>query len=165
VRFKVNVSPFTAGIVLGLGAAVVQGFFGVADPEAYGVCFAGHSRDALNWVANHTLGTGWFVEPSSLTVPVLTVVGVVAGSWVAALQHGELRPRGSRERIKPFLYGFITVNLALIVGACPVRSMLLGAYGDLYGVGLRACVALGVVIGAHAMRLRARRAFARRQES
>ena len=165
MRFKVNVSPFAAGLVLGLGAAVVQGFFGVIDPEAYGVCFAGHSRDALNWVANHTLGTGWFVEPSSLTIPLLTVVGVLAGSWLAAAQHGELRPRGSRERLRPFLYGLVTVNLALIVGACPVRSVLLGAYGDLYGVGLLLCVALGVVIGAHLMRSRARRAFARRSGS
>lgn len=165
MRFKVNVSPFEAGLVLGLGAAVVQGFYRVIPPEAYGVCFAGHSRDLVNWIANNGLGTNWFVEAPSLAIPVLTVVGVVAGSWMAALQHEELSPKTPVMRLKPFPHGFITVNLALIVGACPTRTVLLSAYGDPYGIALLVCIALGVVVGSHLMRRNARRAVAKRSAS
>lgn len=165
MRFKLNVSPWWAGLVLGVGAAVVQGFFDVIPPAAYGICFAGHPRDLLNWVANHALGTHWFVEAPSLAFPLLTVAGVLAGSWIAATQHGEFSPPSPPAGLKPFAYGFISINLALVVGACPTRSVLLAAYGDVYGIALVLCIGLGVVIASRLMSSRARRDFERRAVS
>lgn len=155
-RWRVSISPLEAGLALGAGAAAVQGFYQVLPPVAYGVCFAGHSRDLLNWLANAAAGVGWTVSPASLTYPLLTVIGTIAGASIAAWQHGELKFKPARHKARNFALGFITINLALVIGACPVRSVLLGAYGDLYGVAVTIFIGLGVVLATWATRRRAR---------
>jgi hypothetical protein len=158
---KVNVSPFVAGLVLGGGAALVQAFFNVVPPVAYGVCMVCHPKDLFNWVADHLLGLDWPYSVISSTLPILTVVGVVLGSLVAAYQHGELRLRAARQPLFYFVNGFLMMNFGLFLGSCPIRIVLLSAYGNLIGAAGWACVMLGVLAGTLALRWTARRAILR----
>ena len=153
----INVSPFTAGVVLGVGAALAQAYFKVVPPAAYGVCMVCHPKDLVNWVAGRMLDTRWEYSLASTSWPVLTVVGVVVGAVVAARQHGELGLRPAREPLFYFVIGFLMMNFGLVLGSCPIRIVLVSAYGNLIGLVGWVCIVLGVVLGSVAMRWRARR--------
>jgi hypothetical protein len=159
---KVNVSPLKAGLVLGFGAALVQAYFKVIPPVAYGVCMVCHPKDFVNWIANNVLGTDWPVSVASSTLPLLTVVGVVLGSLVAAHQHGELHLRPARQQLFYFVNGFLMMNFGLILGSCPIRIVILSAYGNLIAVAGWACVVIGVLLGTVALQWNARRQIERR---
>jgi len=158
---KVNVSPLEAGVVLGFSAALVQAYFKVIPPVAYGVCMVCHPRDLVNWLADHLLKIEWDYSLASNAWPLLTVVGVVLGAMVAARQHGESFVRPSRQRWFYFVNGFLMMNFGLILGSCPIRIVLLTAYGDLLGVVGCICIILGVVLGTMSLRWSARRSAAR----
>lgn len=160
-RRKVNVSPLAAGVVLGFSAALVQAYFKVIPPVAYGVCMVCHPRDLVNWLADHLLGIEWDYSLASNAWPLLTVVGVVLGAMVAARRNGELSVRPSRQRWFYFVNGFLMMNFGLILGSCPIRIVLLTAYGDLLGVVGCVCIILGVVLGTISLRWSARRSVAR----
>jgi hypothetical protein len=51
------------------------------------------------------------------------------------------------------------MNFGLFLGSCPIRIVLLSAYGNLIGVAGWVCVMLGVLIGTLALRWTARRAI------
>jgi hypothetical protein len=154
---RISVSPFAAGTVLGVGAATVQAYFHVVPPAAYGVCMVCHPKDLVNWIADRTLDTGWEYSLASVDWPVLTVIGVVLGALVAARQHGELGLRPSRQPFYYFANGFLMMNFGLVLGSCPIRIVLLSAYGNLVGIVGWMCIVLGVVFGSAALRWRARR--------
>jgi hypothetical protein len=158
---KVTVSPLQAGLVLGFSAALVQAYFKVIPPVAYGVCMVCHPRDLVNWLADHLLKTEWDYGLASNAWPLLTVVGVVLGASVAAWQHGELRIRPSSQQWFYLINGFLMMNFGLILGSCPIRIVLLTAYGDLMGAAGCVCIILGVVLGTMALRWSARRSIAR----
>ncbi len=158
---RVNVSPLVAGAVLGFGAALVQAYFKVVPPVAYGVCMVCHPKDLFNWVADRLLDLGWTTGVASSNWPILTVIGVVLGALIAAYQHGELRLRPARQPAFYFVCGFLMINFGLILGSCPIRIVILSAYGNLIAVVGWLCVVLGVVIGIVAMRWSARRAAER----
>ncbi len=161
-QYKINVSPFKAGLVLGFGAALVQAYFKVIPPAAYGVCMVCHPKDLVNWIADHVLNTDWSYSVASTNLPLLTVIGVVLGALVASRQHGELCLRPARQSMFYFVNGFLMMNFGLILGSCPIRIVLLSAYGNLVAVVGWVCVVLGVVIGTLALRWNARRQVARR---
>ncbi len=152
-----NVTPFRAGIVLGLGAALVQAYFKVIPPVAYGLCMVCHPRDLFNWTADHLFGLDWHYTVASTNWPLLTVIGVMLGAFVASAQHGELKLRPSRQSWFFFLNGFLMMNFGLILGSCPIRIVILSAYGDWTGIIGWACVVLGVVAASSALRWNARR--------
>ncbi len=156
-RHKINVSPFKAGVVLGFGAALVQAYFKVIPPAAYGVCMVCHPKDLVNWIADHVLNTDWSYSVASTNVPLLTVVGLVLGALVAAGQHKELHLRPARQSLFYFINGFLMMNFGLILGACPIRLVLLSAYGNLLGIVGFLCMVIGVVLGTLALRWNARR--------
>lgn len=159
---KIRVSAFTAGTVLGVGAALVQAYFKVIPPPAYGICMVCHARDLMNWLADHLFYTDWGYTTASITVPVLTVVGVVVGASLAAWQHGEFRLRPVREPIFFFVTGFLVMNFGLILGACPIRILIVSAYGNLIGIVGWLCVVVGALLGTVAIRWSARRYVQRR---
>lgn len=158
---KINVSPFKAGIALGFGAALVQAYFKVVPPAAYGVCMVCHPKDLVNWIADHVLNTDWGYSVASTNWPILTVIGVVLGALVAAYQHGELRLRAARQPLFYFINGFLMMNFGLILGSCPIRIVLLSAYGNLIGLVGWICVVVGVLLGVWALRWNARRSVER----
>ncbi len=59
----VRVSAWTAGLIMGLGAAFIQAYLKIIPPPAYGICFVCHPKDLLNWVADHLFGTDWETLP------------------------------------------------------------------------------------------------------
>jgi hypothetical protein len=160
---KISVSPLTAGVVLGFGAALVQAYFKVIPPVAYGVCMVCHPKDLVNWISDHLLHTDWGYSVASDYWPLLTVAGVVIGAWAAARQHGELRLRQARQPLFFFLNGFLMMNFGLILGSCPIRVVILSAYGNLTGMIGWACVVAGVLLGIWALRWSARRTAVRRE--
>ena len=159
----INVSPFLAGLVLGLGSALVQAYFKVIPPVAYGVCMVCHPKDLFNWIADHLLNTNWGYSMASTNWPLLTVLGVVLGALAAAFQHGELHLRSARQPLFYFINGFLMINFGLILGACPIRIVLLSAYGNLLGLIGWVCIVIGVLLGTWIQRWSAGRAVERRR--
>ncbi len=155
---QVKISPFAAGLVMGVGAALVQAFFKVVPPPAYGMCMVCHAKDLGNWIADHLFETGWGYTSASIAAPVLTVVGVLIGSFFAARQHGEFRLKPVRDPFSLFATGFLAMNFGLILGSCPIRIVILTAYGNLLGIVGVACVVLGVWLGTTTIAWHARRA-------
>lgn len=162
---QLKVSPFQAGLVLGLGSALVQAYFKVVPPVAYGVCMVCHPRDLFNWIADHLFNLNWNFSMASTNWPILTVVGVVLGALTAAYLHGELHFRPAQRPLFYFVNGFLMINFGLIIGACPIRIVLLSAYGDFTGVFTWVCIVAGVVLGTWFMRWYARRSVERQTSS
>ncbi len=158
---QIKISPLQAGLALGFGAALVQAYFKVIPPVADGVCMVCHPKDLFNWVADHLLHLNWSYSLASTNWPLLTVVGVALGAMAAAYQHGELHLRPARQPVLFFVSGFLMINFGLILGACPIRIVLLSAYGDLIGWIGWASIVIGVLLGIGGQRWSARRAAER----
>lgn len=154
---RIRDSVFIAGLVLGLGAALVQAYFKVIPPTAYGVCMAGHPKDLFNWLADHLLGTDWGYTMASSSAPLLTVVGVVAGAALASRLHGEFQFRPARQPLLFFISGFLMINFALMLAGCPIRIVLQIAYGSLFGLAGLVMIVAGVAVGIWLIRSAARR--------
>jgi hypothetical protein len=153
-------SPLVAGVILGLGAAVLQAFFSVIPPVAYGVCMVCHPKDLVNWIAFQVFGIEWGYSIASVQYPLLTVVGIVIGATVAAWKHSELRFRPCRRPLRYFFGGFLAINFGLLVASCPIRLILLSAYGDVISLMEWAVFACGAIGATVALRYWARRAAA-----
>ncbi len=154
---KVKDSVFLAGCVLGVGAAAVQAYFQLFPPAAYGVCMVCHPKELVNWLADHLLNTQWGYSPASVNAPILTVVGVMLGASLAAIRNGEFRLRPVRRPVWNFVLGFLMINFGLVLGSCPIRVVLLSAYGSIVGILEWALVIAGVGVGVLALRWQANR--------
>jgi FtsH-binding integral membrane protein len=89
--------------------------------------------------------------------PVLTVVGLVVGAYVASARNHEFKLKTTKHPLTSFIYGFLVMVFALILGACPLRTILRIAYGDIIAVIGFAAIALGVFIGAELIKWSAQR--------
>jgi hypothetical protein len=156
-RTLVN-SVFVAGFVLGVGAATIQAYFNLVPPMAYGVCMVCHPKELVNWLADHLLNTHWGYSMAAMQAPILTVVGVALGAAIAAVRHGEFHLRPARQPLLYLVLGFLMINLGLILGSCPIRIVLLSAYGSLTGLIGWALVIAGVGVGLVVLRWNAGRA-------
>jgi hypothetical protein len=157
LRPRVDVDPFAAGLALGFGAALVQAFFKAGPPVATGFCMICHPADMVNWLANHIVHS--HLHETFASGPTLTAMGVVLGSLLAAIQHQELHFRAARSPVLYFSAGLLTVGFGRWLHGCPIRMLLLTAYGGVIGLVGAACVALGVGLGTLTLRWRARRAL------
>jgi hypothetical protein len=143
------VPPMTglqAGVVMALAAVAAGVFFEVRPPEAYGICMVCHGRDLVNSVANGVTGSRLTVAPASLVFPLLTVVGVLLGAWIAAVMSGEYKWRPPKKPVKNFLHGLIVMNAGLLAAGCSTRLLLRTAAGDLAGAAGFGAMAAGVVV-------------------
>ncbi len=130
LRWRPHVSPVVAGSVLAILAVLGQTYFDVYPPAAYGFCTACHGRDLIDATANAIFGTHLAVAGASAIFPLLTVLGVLAGSVLAAGIAGEWRWQRSRVPLRDVAWGFITITCALTVSGCMVRLVLRAAYVD-----------------------------------
>jgi hypothetical protein len=151
-----------SAIVYGVAAAVLAALAGqwghVSPPAAYGLCSACHGRDLTDWLLNHVEGTKLFVTAAGAgSWPVLTVVGLVIGSFVAARRNKEFGSVDIGGNSRMFVYGFVVMCAALFVGGCPTRIIIRAGYGDVAGILALAGVAAGVVGGTLSLRWMARR--------
>jgi len=150
---------FFVGVVMGLGAALVQAYFSAQPPEAYGISFIGHPNDLFAWITNRVAGTEWPIRDAFLVYPVLTVGGVFIGSFAAAYRNGELKLREGpvRKKFLAVIFGFLIANLGLLWGSCPIRTSLMVSYGSIIAIVALASIAFGVVLAIIYIRIRAYR--------
>lgn len=142
--------PAFLGITIGLLAALDQALLiSAGGPEAYGFCVACHTRDLTNAITNAFIETSLGIAPFSATTPVLTIIGVLIGGYIAAKRKKEFRlKKGSLlSYTLYFLGGIAVINFALLVGACPYRLALRFAYGDLIALIGIISIAGGVAVG------------------
>ena len=154
-RRTIRVTGLQAGVVMALAAVAAGTLFEVRPPEAYGICMACHGRDLINWSANRLADARLTVAPASLVFPLLTVVGVLIGAWIAAVLSGEFRWRRPRKPLKNFLYGMLVMNAALLAAGCSIRLLLRTSAGDLLGAAGFAAMVAGVVFATFWLRRKA----------
>ena len=150
-------SPVFYGIVVAVLAGVAGQWLGVSPPAAYGVCSACHGRDLADWVLNNVEGTRLFVTAAGASWPLLTVVGLVFGSFLASIRNGEFRSLNLGGNSRQFVFGAVVMCAALFVSGCPTRLIIRTGYGDLAGAIALGGVAVGVVIATFSLRWVARR--------
>ena len=84
-----------AGLITGALAAIVQLFFNVYPPYAYGLCVACHARDLVNWLVNAGTGLNLSVAGVSVVAPVQSNrISVRCIHWVK--QNREFRLKKTR---------------------------------------------------------------------
>lgn len=137
-----ELQPWMAGVVIGMVAVLVGTIGGVNPPEAYGFCTTCHGRDLILGLVRPLSGAT-FDLPTLW--PVLTVVGVVGGAWLARRVAAE---RSRPDRIDPpmivtrVVQGFVVMSFALLAMGCPIRltvsaaNLAVSAFIGLAGVGL-----------------------------
>ncbi len=142
--------PAFLGILIGILAAFIQALIiSAGGPEAYGFCVACHTRDLTNAFVNAFTGSTLGLAPISAVTPVLTIVGVILGGFMAATRNREFKVKKSN----PVLYliylvgGIGVMIFALFLGACPYRAALRLAYGDLVALIGILSIAGGVAVG------------------
>jgi hypothetical protein len=110
-----------------------------------------------NWILNNTEGARLFVTSAGASWPLLTVVGVVIGSFAAARRNGEYLSLNLGGNVRQFGFGAVVMCAALFVGGCPTRIIIRSGYGDVAAFLALGGVAAGVVAATLSMRWVARR--------
>lgn len=116
---KVRISDYLAlitGMTMGVLAAVEQGVFHIQPPVGQGVCFVLHPSSLVNWISNNLFSTKFSVLSIFVAVPTLLPIGVIIGSFVAAVINKEFKIRRGpvRENFFAFLLGFLVINFGLL---------------------------------------------------
>jgi hypothetical protein len=140
------------GLTIGVAAAVSQAYFQVQPPEANGVCLIGHPAILTEWLMNNIFKTNLPLNQAFVAYPSMLAVGVVGGALAASLGSGEFRreikrrPSSTRSKYMTMLFGFLVANFGLMLGACPIRSGLLVAYGSALGFIMLLSIITGVFL-------------------
>lgn len=150
-----QISPLTAGLILGVAAVLVGTFSGLSALDHYGFCTTCHGHDLVVG-AIHQLSASQF---SPAIWPILTTVGVVLGAWGSNRINGKkprrLTPVTWSGAVSRFTQGFGVMSLALLAMGCPIRMTIRAADLNLQGsVGLIG-VAIGVALGVAWLKVRA----------
>ena len=147
---NLRINPWLAGAIIGFLAASLQQLANMTKPPAYGFCMACHGRDMINSIVNPIAGTNLGIAGVVTTIPTLTIIGVLLGSFVAALIFKEFKFTKAKfnvSYIKMFILGLLVMNFALILSACPVRASLRVAHGDIIALVGLVCIGIGAIIG------------------
>ncbi|MCL2140248.1 MAG: YeeE/YedE family protein [Dehalococcoidia bacterium] len=148
------------GIVMGVSAAVLQGYFNLQPPVAEGICAISHPSELVSWVQDKLFGTGYVVNDVFRIVPVLTPIGFILGSFIAAKRNKEFKFRRGpvRDNLQAFALGFIVIVFAMLWGSCPIRTAILASYGETLAILLMGVLVLGVVTACLYIKWKVRRA-------
>ena len=150
-------SAIAYGVVAGALSAIAGEWLQLSPPSAYGLCSACHGRDLVNWILNHTEGARLYVAAAGTSWPMLTVIGVIGGSFLASRTNGEFKAIDLGGNIKQFLFGAAAMCAALFVGGCPTRIILRTGYGDLAAALALGGVAIGIVVATLGLRWQSQR--------
>lgn len=157
-KLSANLALIT-GLTMGVLAAVAQGYFEVQPPVGLGVCAITHPSNLVNWVVNNVFGTEFTIHGIFVAVPVLTPIGWIIGSFVAALRNKEFKFRRGpvRENLLAVIFGFLIINLALLWGSCPIRTVVLASYGWIFAMVIMATIVIGVIVSCEYIKWKVRR--------
>jgi len=152
------------GFLIGFGAAIGQALFKIFPPPAYGICIACHARDLTNWIIFKIFPNfyGKFIgAPISAKFPLLTIVGVIIGAFLAAKINKEFQLKTMRiwwQRPKTeFFWGMLVCIGALMMGGCPIRTTLKAAYLDITAIFGLISIFVGVILGCKLIKLLVRK--------
>ncbi len=147
------------GLVMGGLAAAAQGYFNVQPPVGEGVCFVTHPSNLVNWIVNTVFGTEFTIHGIFIAVPVLTPIGAIIGSAIAAWRNKEFKLRRGpvRENLLAFILGFLIINFGLLWGSCPIRTAVLSSYGMLFAMLILLVIVAGVIAASEYIKWRVRR--------
>jgi hypothetical protein len=148
------------GITMGLLAAAVQGYFGLQPPLGDGICGISHPANLINWLVNSVFHTTFTIHSIFTTVPVMTSVGFIIGSAIAAVKNKEFKLRRGpvRDNVLAFILGFLIINFGLLWGSCPIRTAILASYGMFFAILILGMIVLGVVTACLYIKWKVRRA-------
>lgn len=159
-RFKLRAQyALITGLVMGILAAVGQGFFGVQPPNAEAICFISLPAKMINYGSNSLFGTNFTILGVFANTPVLLPVGALVGAVVAAVLNKEFkfRPGPVRDNFYAFILGFLVINLGLLWGSCPIRTSILASYGSVFAMLILVVIAAGCISASQYIKWRVRR--------
>ena len=125
-----------AGLVIGVIASLLVLF---GNPANMGFCIACFLRDTSGALGLHSAAAVQYIRPE--------IIGLVLGSFLAALGKREFLPRGGSAPLTRFVLGFFVMIGCLMFLGCPFRMILRLAGGDwnaLLGLGGFVC---GILAG------------------
>lgn len=133
---KVNWLVVAAGLVVGAAAVLLTA---LGNPGNMGFCIACFLRDTSGALGLHSAGVVQYIRPE--------IIGIVLGSFIAALGFKEFKGRGGSSPALRFVLGMFVMIGALMFLGCPLRMMIRIGGGDLNAiVGLVGFV-VGIFIG------------------
>ena len=125
-----------AGLIIGVIAALLV-YFG--NPANMGFCIACFLRDTAGGLGLHRAAAVQYIRPE--------IIGLVLGSFGAALLKKEFSAKGGSAPVTRFVLGFFVMIGCLMFLGCPFRMILRLAGGDLNALlGLLGFV-LGILAG------------------
>lgn len=157
-KLSANLALIT-GLMMGILAAAAQGFFDVQPPVGEGVCAVSHPSNLVNWLSNNIFGTEFTIHGIFVIVPVLTSVGFIIGSAIAAIKNKEFKIRRGpvRENLLAFMFGFLIINFGLLWGSCPIRTAVLASYGMVFAMIILLVMVVGVIAACEYIKWKVRR--------
>ena len=157
-RLSDNMALIT-GIAMGVLAAVVQGYFNVQPPVGAGICAVSHPANLVNWIVNQLFGTSFTIHSIFVTLPVLTSVGFILGSFIAAVINKEFKFRKGpvRDNLLAYILGFMVIVFGLMWGSCPIRTAILASYGMVFAYVVLGAIVLGVIAACEYIKWKVRR--------
>ncbi|MGF7186273.1 putative membrane protein YeaQ/YmgE (transglycosylase-associated protein family) [Desulfitispora alkaliphila] len=150
-----RITALITGCIAAFLAVFAQGFLSLNPPPAYGICVICHGRDLINWLSNFLFSTNFPITQVSKNFPLLTVIGVVIGAFVAAYTNKELNFKWIENKFTSFITGMLVMISGLVVLACPMRLLLRTAYGDFIALAGVIALVIGVILGTFALKWRA----------
>jgi uncharacterized protein len=130
--------PVITGIIIGITAVLLVVW---GNPGNMGICVACFNRDIAGALGLHRAGVVQYIRPE--------IIGLLMGSFIAALSFREFKPRTGSAPLVRFMLGVLAMFGALVFLGCPWRAYLRLAGGDwnaLLGIaGLIAGIWIGVV--------------------
>lgn len=137
------------GLVIGVLAAIEQGFFGIQPPVGQGVCLVSHPSNLINWILNHLFSSNFSVQSIYITIPTLLPVGIIAGSFIAANINKEFKIRHGpiSNKFTAFILGCLVINFGLLWGGCPIGTALMGSYGAVLAMVVLIAIIGGAIVG------------------
>lgn len=164
-KFKFRISNYLAlitGLVMGVLAAVAQGVFDIQPPVGQGVCLVSHPSNLVNWISNNLFPTNFqmfSIQGVFVAVLVLTPVGIIIGSFIAAVKNKEFKIRRGplRDNFLAFLLGCLIINFGLLWGGCPIGTAVMASYGMVFAVVILVVIVAGVIAGSEYIKWKVRR--------
>ncbi len=124
------------GLFIGATAAILQK---LGNPPNMGICVACMERDIAGALGLHRAGVVQYIRPE--------IIGLILGSFVAALLFREFKARTGSAPVIRFVLGFFAMVGALVFLGCPWRALLRLAGGDGNAVVGLAGLAAGIWMG------------------
>jgi hypothetical protein len=110
-------------------------------------------------LSNNIFGTEFTIHGIFVAVPVLTSVGFIIGSAIAAIKNKEFKIRRGpvRENLLAFIFGFLIINFGLLWGSCPIRTAVLSSYGMVFAMIILLTMVVGVIAACEYIKWKVRR--------